>query len=79
MTPSQGSSTGQPRHLRCMVVDRGVDLILVCGAGTAAPFFGGTEAPITLYGKLVTGAPPNWLTPVSIPEGAAGGFLVYRL
>lgn len=69
------------RDARALMARFGVGWVLVCGGGAEEAFFGrAAEAPDqSLYARLRTGEPPQWLQPVPLPELAGTSVRLFAL
>ncbi|WP_143300856.1 hypothetical protein [Candidatus Entotheonella palauensis] len=62
-----------------MIVERGIDYILVCKTGDPSRFLAAPIDAGSLYTHLVTGQPPPWLQPVPLTEPRARNYALYKV
>ena len=76
-------TAGAPEAARQIMGARGIDLVLLCPQPVEEMFFtprpGEAARGQTLYARLLTGRPPPWLRPVTLPPELAARFKLFAV
>ena len=62
---------------RAMIADHGIDVVLVCPNGPQRARYRGEDQP-SFIDRLISGLVPDWLEPITMPEGSASAVFAVR-
>jgi hypothetical protein len=66
-------------QVHSMLIERHVDLIVLCPESAEARFYDQATDEPTFYSRLITGDKPDFLKTVELPAELHDGFMVYRV